>query len=339
MTMLTLSDYDREVYEKKLKNFLPEKFIDIHTHLNKKEMTPYGAHNGGSTWIDLVADELLTEDLLSMFKELFPSSDVLPLVFGDCLHLHEEVNEYVLNESKKYNIPALYRTDYNMEKDKLEEDIKKGGFLGIKPYLSNCPPYIPGNEIRIFDFLPKEHLELADKNGWIIMLHIPRDKRLKDTVNLHQIMEIEEKYPNAKLVLAHIGRAYSKQDIGDAFNILKNTKHLKFDFTANLCCDAIEACIGAMGTERLMFGSDLPIAIMRMYRIVDGQGIYYNVVPRGLYGNIEGEAHMRETDEKDVTLMIYEQLLAFKQVAHKLKLRDSEVENIMYLNAKKILSL
>ena len=43
--------------------------------------------------------------------------------------------------------------------------------------------------------------------------------RLRDEVNIAQIMEIEEKYPNLKLVVAHIGRAYAKEDIGNAFEM------------------------------------------------------------------------------------------------------------------------
>ena len=113
---------------------------------------------------------------------------------------------------------------------------------------------------------------------------------------------------------------------------------MMFDFTANLCDDAIKACIKAVGTKRLMFGSDLPIASMRMYRITEG-GVYYNVVPRGLYGDVSDDSHMRETDEKDVTLMIYEQLRALKRCAADLRLTDEDVEDIMYENARQLLVL
>ena len=169
------------------------------------------------------------------------------------------------------------------------------------------------------------------------MLHIPRDGRLKDPVNLAQLIEIEEKYPDVKLIVAHIGRAYAKEDIGNAFDILGKTKNMIFDFTANVCDDAIRACIEAVGTKRLIFGSDLPIATMRMYRIVD-DGVYYNVVPRGLYGDVEGEPHMRESDENEITLMIYEQIRALKRVAIDLKLSDKDVENIMNCNAKRLIN-
>jgi len=337
MLNFTLTDYDRQVYEKELKNFLPDVFIDFHTHVDKSAFNSWGSHNGGSSWTDLVYDELTAEELIECYELLFPKQKVSPLVFGSCLCDIDKVNDYVRDESKKYGFPTLYRTSYDMDADELEQRVNEGGFLGLKPYLSNCPPYLPSKEVRIFDFLPHEHLRKADENGWIIMLHIPRDGRLKDEVNVAQLMEIEEKYPNLKLVVAHIGRAYSKEDIGNAFDILGKTKNMYFDFTANLCDDAIKACIEAVGTKRLIFGSDLPIAAMRMYRIVEN-GVYYNVVPRGLYGNVSGEPHMRESDEKNITLMIYEQLRALKRVALELNLKDNDIEDILCNNAKRLLS-
>ena len=43
--------------------------------------------------------------------------------------------------------------------------------------------------------------------------------------------EIEQKYPNVKLIVAHIGRAYSPEDLGDALDVLgKETKNMLFDF-------------------------------------------------------------------------------------------------------------
>lgn len=334
--MIKLTDYDKYVYEKELKSFLPYEFIDCHTHVWKKDFPREGSSNGGSTWTRKVAEYLEAEELLESYKVLFPENKVTPLVFGSCSRHIPTCNEYVREKSRELGFPTLFRTSYDMTPDYLEEQVKIGRFLGLKPYLSNCPPYIPAGEIRIFDFLPHEHLKVADKNGWIVMLHIPRSKRLRDAVNVAQIMEIEEKYKNLKLIVAHIGRAYAKEDIGDAFTILKNTKNLVFDFTANVCDDAIKACIEAVGTGRLLFGSDLPIAFMKMYRVVEN-GEYFNVVPRGLYGNVSGEAHMRETDSTDVTFMIYEQILALKRVAADIKLNDSAIEDIMFLNSKRII--
>ncbi len=338
MYALNRNEYDAHVYETELKDFLPDSFIDIHTHIWKNTFTPYGASNGGATWTRLVADELTAQQLIGTYETLFPGKKVTPLVFGGCLSDVRECNDYVAESARRYGFPTLLRTDYAMSGEEVEREVARCGCLGLKPYLTNCPPYIPPAELRIFDFLPHEHLEAANRHGWIVMLHIARAARLRDPVNVAQLMEIERRYPNVKLIVAHIGRAYSKQDVGDAFDTLKHTEHMLFDFTANLCDDAIRACIEAVGTKRLMFGSDMPIAVMRMYRITDPvTGFYKNVVPRGLYGDVSGDPHMLESDEKTITLMMYEQLRAFRRVARELKLTDTQIEEVMYSNSKTLL--
>ena len=341
MLDLRLTEYDRLVYEKELKDFLPEKIIDLHTHIGKASFNPLANRipvrkTSKISWTALMPKELLAEDLLQGYQEMFPENKVTPLVFGDCTHDIHQVNNYVLETAKQYGFPTLYRSSYDMPVDELEEKVKKGGYLGLKPYLNQRPSYIPADETRIFDFLTREQLEAADHNGWIIMLHIPRSKRLRDQVNLAQLMEIEEKYPNLKLVVAHIGRAYAREDIGDAFEILKNTQNMMFDFTANLCDDAIQACIEAVGCKRLMFGSDLPVAFKRLYRIVEN-GNYINVIPEGYYGDISNMSHLRESKEKDITLMIYEQIRSFKRVAARLKLSDQDIEDVFFANASGLL--
>ena len=331
------NSYDKQVYEQELESFLPDEFIDLHAHIWKKEFEPYGDSNGGATWTKLVAEELTGQGLIDTYKEFFPGKKVTPLVFGGVDQNIKQCNDYVKEQKALFSFPTLFRTDYSMTPDEIEKEVKEGGFLGLKPYITNCPPYIPAGEIRIFDYLTPEHLALADKHGWIVMLHIPRSGRLRDSVNVGQLMEIEKRYPNVRLVVAHIGRAYSRQDLGTAFEYFKKTENMLFDFTANLCDDAIEECIRAVGTERLMFGSDLPITNMRMYRITDEKGFYYNIVPRSLYGDVSSDPHMKESDESNITLMVYEQLRSLKRVAKKLSLKDEDIEKIMFLNSKKLI--
>jgi len=333
--MKIINDYDKYVYEKELKNFLPDKMFDAHVHISVPGLKAYGSHNGGSTWTDYLPKDMPIADFLDFNKQMFPNQEVSALIFGRCLTEINATNEAIIKENKGYNFPTLYRSDYAMDPDLLEANVKAGGFLGLKPYLSNCPSYIPSNEVRIFDFLPHAQLEVANKNGWIIMLHIPRNDRLKDPVNLAQIIEIEEKYPNIKLIVAHIGRAYAREDFGNVFEILKNTKNMMFDFTANLLDEAMIEGIKTVGVDRFMYGTDLPIAIMRMYRIVEN-GTYYNIVPKGLYGDVNGQPHMRDEENDKITLMAYEQLLAFKRASAQLKLSDTDIEKILYSNIKNL---
>lgn len=345
MNEFNYNDYDRHVYETELRDFLPDKLIDCHTHVWKESFPRYGVNANKAPdptkkikWTSFIKTKgVEVEEMLGHFKTLYPDKEATPLVFGSCGRDIQMCNDYVGAECKRLGLPGLLRSDYAMTPDFLEEEMARHGLLGLKPYLTNHPAYIPASEVRIFDFLPHSHLEAANKNGWIVMLHIPRAKRLRDALNIAQIMEIEEKYPDLKLVVAHIGRAYSKEDLGDAFDTLKNTKNLVFDFTANLCDDAIKACIEACGTKRLLFGTDAPIAYMRMYRIVLEDGTYCNVVPKGFYGDGSNVDGLIEEERDDFTIMIYEQLRALKRVALDLKLRDSDIEDIMYNNSKRLI--
>ncbi len=333
-----MTDYDREVYERELRDFLPDRMIDIHTHIWKKEFPASGDSNGGATWPHKVAEDCTIEDLLQTYRDLFPGKTVTPNIFGGCRSDLDVLNQYVLESARKYNLPYMYRVSYDMDPERVEREVVEGGFLGFKPYLSHKPAYIPDSEIRIFDFMPHEHLRIADKYGLAVILHIARNKRLRDPVNLGQLLEIEEKYPNLKLVVAHIGRAYTTEDFGNAFDILKNTRNMCFDFCANTLDTAMVRIIETVGTRRVMFGSDMPISKMRMYRITEG-GNYINVIPRGLYGDVSDDSHMREVDGEDITTFIYEELLAFKRACTSLGLSREDVENMMYNNAKEILKI
>jgi predicted TIM-barrel fold metal-dependent hydrolase len=343
MSILKVTDYDRKVYKEELLDFLPDEIIDTHTHvwLKSHERTRQCASKGLVTWIQMVANENPIEDLLETYEYMFPEKKVTPVIFGQPTADIKASNEYVEQSAKKYNLPSLMLTDYGMSGEYLEQEIIRGGYLGIKPYLSNSPDYIPAEELRIFDFLPHEHLKVMNKLKMVVVLHISRPQRLRDPLNIAQLMEIEEKYPDIKLIVAHIGRAYAKEDIGNAFEILSETKNMQFDFSANTLDTAMVECIKAVGTKRILFGSDLPITRMRMYRIVEN-GKYYNIVPKGLYGDISGDSHMREANperENAITYFLYEELLAFKRCAEQLSLSRKDVNDILFKNASLIFGL
>ena len=332
-----LTEYDKKVYEEQLRDFLPDKIIDIHTHVWKKEFKRIGRSKGGSSWPNRVAEDCTIEDLLQTYKDLFPGKTVIPNIFGMVREL-DVMNNYIRESGQKYGLPYFYRIDYTTDPEKVERDVVEGGFKGFKPYPACVPEYLSNEEVRIYDFMTPEHLKIADKYGLCVMLHIGRSGRLRDKVNIAQIAEIDERFPNLKLIVAHVGRAYTEHDFGDAFEVLSKTKNIMFDFSANTYDTAIQRCIETVGPKRVLFGSDMPIAKMRMYRITEGAN-YVNVVPRGMYGDVSTDVHMRETDESNVTCFIYETLLAFKRASEKLGLTRDEINDILCKNAERILGI
>ena len=327
------SDYDVKVYEEELSDFLPANIVDSHTHVYTLDCKK--PRKGAGSWPSRVAEDDSIEDIVQTYRDLFPDKKVVPVIFGTPSGILERTNEYCRVKAKEYIYPALFITHYDMTPEFLEEEVIKGGFQGLKPYCCNCRAGVAGADAEIFDFLPEKHLKVADKYGWKVVLHISKTDRLKNPTNVKQLMEIEQKYPNVKLIVAHIGRAYSPEDFGNAFDTLKNTKNMLFDFSANVLPMATEKCINAVGTKRIIFGTDMPIAKMKMYRVCEN-GNYINVVPRGLYGDLTNVEHMRETDEENITNFTYEIIRGFKKTAEKLGLTKADVADIMCYNAAKL---
>lgn len=335
---ITATKYDSKVYAEQLADFLPDKIVDAHIHLwEPKAKEGYARSSNLVTWTELVAPDCTYEDLMASYDTMFPDKRVYPvLMTTPTCHLHIG-NPYVLEKAKKNNLPALYCIKPETPLEEIRQAFADG-FCGVKPYLNYAPSYIPAKEIRIYDFITPAQFELMNELGGVVMLHISRDGRLADPVNIAQLMEIDERYPNAKVIVAHIGRAYTAESLGNAFDTLKHSKNLYFDFTATTYEPAITACLEAVGSKRLMFGSDMPITKMRMYRITEN-GTYINVVPRGLYGDVSNDSHMRESDEENITTFMYEELLAFKKAAEKLSLTRQDVSDIMFNNAVKLFDM
>ena len=343
MPLFEVTDYDKKVWEEELRDFLPDKIIDVHTHVYKKEFFGEPAKVAPTrtvSWTGAVASENPIEDLEETYKLMFPGKDVSALIFINGRKAGwAQNNNYVAEKSREYGWPALYYSEPWQSADEMEAKIREGGFLGIKCYLNRAPEYLPADEIRIFDFFPKHQLERLNQMGGICMLHIPRSGRLSDKVNIHQILELRREFPRVRLIVAHIGRAYTKENVGDAFDLLTTEPETMYDFSANSCEYAITEVIRRCGVKHVMFGTDMPILRMRARRIEEN-GTYVNLVPPGLYNNAFGDPHLREVSEeegKEITFFAYEELLSFKRACRTLGLTKEDVEDMMYNNAKNLI--
>jgi hypothetical protein len=336
-------DVDRRFYQEHLLGFLPPRIIDLHTHvwLKRFRSAPTGGARG-PTWPRRVAEDHPIEDLLGAYELMLPLQQVTPLIFGwperdaDL----EQTNTYTSDVAQERGLPALIVTTPGWSAADLEQRVMGGRFLGLKPYLDQAPHHIPTPDITIYDFLPHHHLEVADAHGWIVLLHIPRPARLKDPVNLQHLVEIERRYPHVRIVVAHIGRAYCAEDIGNAFDVLRSTQSMLFDFSANTNAVVMERALRAVSARRVVFGSDLPIVRMRMRRVCE-DGSYINLVPPGLYGNTSGDSHMREVSPavgEQLSFFLYEQLWAFRCAAERCCLSDADIADVFYNNATRLLA-
>jgi predicted TIM-barrel fold metal-dependent hydrolase len=343
--IFNVTNVDKHYYQNVLKEFLPEQIIDVHTHVFLKEHHWDENSNDSrlARWPERVAQDNPYVDHQETYNLIFPGKKVMSVIFANPMNLKniDDANKYIENccESNS-DCFGLLLTKPEWSESFVEEKLVKGKFKGIKVYLNFAPSFIAKNDICIFDFLPHHQLEVLNKYGLIVMLHIPRDNRLKDPVNLAQIIEIEKNYPDIKLIIAHVGRAYCKEDVGNAFEVLKKTKNVLFDFSANTNEYVFEQLIKAIGPERILFGSDMPITRMRMKRVCEN-GNYINIIPKGLYGDISDDSHMREVEggeSEQLTLFIYEEIMAFQKAAKSTHLTNEDIEDVFFNNARRILN-
>jgi predicted TIM-barrel fold metal-dependent hydrolase len=350
--IVRITDHDRAFYEERIRDFLPQRVIDAHTHLwvrgGRRSASRARDDRGGVAWPSVVARRNSAEDLAETYRLMLPDQQVTPLVFPTTSLLLPGAaaegdlasrNRYVLRASKTRRWPALILSRPEWTGRQLEDRIAKAGFLGAKVYPDLAPCYVPPEEIRIFDYLPHHHLEVLNRRGWIAMLHIPRPGRLRDPVNLAQMLEIERRYPKVQLIIAHVGRAYCNEDVGRAFEVLAETRRMVFDISANTNQWVFERLIEAVGPGRILFGTDMPILRMRSRRVCEN-GTYVNLVPRGLYRGVKGLAHMREVagrEARKLTFFLYEEIDAFRRAAEATGLSRADVRRVFHDNAARMI--
>ena len=343
MSLFDVTAVDRETWDREFADFLPDRIIDVHTHvwLDRHKRHAAGEHARTVSWPALVAKDCSIEDLEKSFALMFPGRRAKALIFSSVSRSDdvEAMNAYIAESGRTRGHPTLMYAFPEWPAKDLERKLRAGRFLGVKVYLNLTPEYLPRQEIRVFDFLPPHQLDVLDHGRRVVMLHIPRDGRLRDPVNLEQMLELERIWPRVRLIIAHVGRAYCDEDVGDAFQRLGATKNMVFDFAANTNAQVFEQAIRTFGPERCLFGSDLPITWMRMRRICEG-GRYINLVPRGKYGDVSRDPNMREVDGAEaarLTTFMYEELLSIKRACTRAGVDKRGVEAIFRTNAERVL--
>jgi predicted TIM-barrel fold metal-dependent hydrolase len=328
---------DFPFYKEHLEDFLPKKIIDIHAHSsNNPGLQPNDPKpTFWAEWVTMGRGMLLP-NLLDAYMKIFPGKEVFPVCFPICNRNDvDERNLYLAEELKQYdNVWGLLWTAPDWNKDELIKRVNVGNFRGIKPYTNMVQNAIPESEITIFDYLPHHHLEAAEDNGWIVMLHIARPDRLADPLNIAQLKEISTTYPNIKLIIAHIGRSYCARHGMIGIPELKDYKNLLFDISANTNQSVMELLIREVGPKRILFGSDMPITAMRAKRICEGDE-YVNYV---YHADWEDNRTRRNIEEETYTFLLYEEILTFKNAALACNLKKNDIDDVFFNNAYHLLN-
>lgn len=333
---------DKYIFENEFRKWLPSKIIDAHVHLWKKEQIDVEriTYNRRKRHPFLSVEEwgnFSYPDFVTISKTIFPQIEYGGLFFG--LPFREvdieKANRMIKDDIISGNKDALFISVPTDNHKFLEKKIKEENFIGLKPYpdLAVGLDYDNQNSVSIFDFLPEEHLKIANKLGLIIVLHIPKIKRLNDKKNLDDIVNICNSYPNVKLILAHAGRSYCVFDLVDSIKKIYRLKNLYVDTAMINNWEVIELLLEYLGCEKIIYGSDLPVAAFRGKNICINNKHYFITYPPFPW-SLSNE----NLGEGDFTLFLYEEIREILKAVKKKKMDRQVIDNIFYQNIKNLTS-
>ena len=325
---------DVRFYNEHIEGRLPKAIFDAHIHINLPEhVAGVSQQTIKGDWALECGMVMTVEDALAYHKTLFPGRQMhmlalpWPLAEADM----PANNAYLASLVGKNGVTALMsiRPEWNAEY--VESQLLEGKFAGFKPY-----PYMAasekGAEVSIFDFLPHHQLELADRHGKAVLLHLPRKGRLADDNNIREIRDIVQKYTNLRLVIAHYGRCFNVKYLKEGLAKLGSDRDAVYFDTAAVINPAVhQEALQNLRTDQILFGTDLPILLWhgkRMWTETD----YFNLCREDFSWN----KHPYPEDEKDYTFFVYEQLKAMLDCIAQSGASAQATKDIFFQNAVKV---
>ncbi len=324
---------DRNVYARELRDFLPPRLFDAHVHLFDAASLVPGVEFPPKSCYRKFGGTFTLDQFLAWAAEWLPEQDMHLNGFGHpgpendrdrvaaymaCVSDHQRVFGMALVSPKDLTEDVIRRVEANH-------------LIGYKPYLGYVD-WKPADDITIDDMLPEPQMAYANEKGLAIMLHIPRPGRLADPVNQRDMVAFCRRYPNAQIIFAHIGRAYYLSNVVGFLEGIAACPNAFIDTAMVNHEGVLEYAFRHFPRERILFGSDAPIACLR------GKSVEIN----NQYAYLMGEDYEIGTSIHDAknavafTSFYYEQLRGIKLAAERAGLTAAEAENILFSNAHRL---
>ncbi len=324
--MMTQKVYD-EKFEKWLAEFfdknLPEKIYDAHFHINRK----YAANRG--------YEGKAFEQYSDFMEKYVPRrlSGGLIMAQPNSQHTYEDIydeNEYIIGLAKKHNLDAGILIAPYFTREETEKIIDSNPEVKmLKPYLTYSTAE-DALESDISDFAPEWMWQLAHDRKMPIMIHLSHyQNMLWDEANIREVRYFCEKYPDAKLILAHCGMGHHVPKLKLGLEKIKDIKNIWFDFSGSTEALAIYYCIKEFGVDKMMFGGD------HNHGESLGRICSFGTNFVGFHPGFANEDTIEYSPYKYQPLNnMQESLICFFQAAELLDLSKEDIEKIFYCNAK-----
>lgn len=335
MPQWQLNEADREFLARAVEPYLPGKIFDAHAHLFRQ-----AHYSGGMAPASLAG---LPADVgIEVYREfgewLHPNGRTVGGLFFGLAFQGDRIanNDFVADEvarARQNGFLALGQMLIapDMDPDYVRQEVRRHGFVGLKPYHVMAQVEGPTFHAPIEAYLREEHVAVAHELGLTITLHMVRERAMADPANQATIRRYCERYPNMRLILAHAARGFNPWHTIEGIHTMRGLPNLWCDTSAVTEAGAFEAIVETLGHERLLYGTDFHVSHMRGRCIAIGDSFHW------LYAE---EMHLDEKHTQLRPVLIgLESLRSLFLACHRLKLRDDQIEDIFYHNAARLFAL
>ena len=319
------TDRDRAFFEEHIDPRLPKTIFDMHLHLTRpSDCTGIPQEAVEKDWAMQSGISMDKDDLRGYTQTLWGKRRFLANAFpmpirgvdlmsanrhlADLLRENDPDDDLVIRTAEVAISPEF-------DPDECEEMMLNGGFLGYKPY----PDLVSGQkgaDIRIPDFLPDAFMRSLDRNRRAVTIHLPRAERIASPLNIREMLELRQKFPDAKIIIAHYGRSYNIEVIEKAYAAMgRDIEGFYFDNAAVINPAVHRFMLEHVPQDRIFYGSDLPLLLWHGKRTWEN-GTYQNHArePFPWTANDTATAEEKET----YTFLHYEQMKNILDVVYEI---------------------
>jgi predicted TIM-barrel fold metal-dependent hydrolase len=261
-----------------------ELMIDMHVHIFPDYMSGKAVARLEEKYnMDFIADPTVS-DLLDFMELNHIDFSVIQPVSTSVLQV-EAINDWLVKTVDKYRgrIGAFgtIHPDFGPYRDELKK-IKEGGLKGVK-FHPNFQSFYPDDE-EMTDI----YREIVKNDLWVLFHagdEVTPVKKLYS--NIDSFINLRSRFPDLKIILAHMGGFKLWEEVEK--KIIGRDFYLDVSYTLGfLDASRIKEMIFAHGTERILFGTDFPLALSRdQVKDFIGLGLDKDTRQKILSGNVK----------------------------------------------------
>lgn len=328
-------EIDLPFYRRELA-FLPPQVLDFHAHIWRAidwKINPWQKQAEGAHYMVTDPDyplEALRED----GRRMFPDQAYHAVCFGNPTPSAdlEKTNAYTLESALRPGIfPLLVAGRGTLPFHRLREKIEQENWLGYKVFLNWYGDNYAAIDIPAM--LGPEEMELANEHRLVVLLHVPRSGRLNDAVVKEGVRTYARAYPHAQIVLAHCGRCYLPDEMKGAIAAIADLPNVYLDTSMVMDPHVLEMVFRAIGSDRVLFATDYPVAAMRGRRVYLMDHWVDVVLP-----GYPPSAYRVASDNLHATFMAWEIALAIRRAAEMAGIDETALKAVFFQNGMRLLN-